>query len=320
MFFALTGRPPFEAANLPALLAKHVSEAPPALLAVRPEAPARLAEIVDRLLRKAPAERFASGEELSTAVDAVRGRDMRAPPLVRGFMRNAQVSTMVFLAASVAGQGITVNTGGSVSVSASGPGVIGLILLIQLVIVARRLLREGYAFADIRTALLAEAQAQEEEADAARHGKWLRRLDSVWQRIWAGRFGRWFFKLAGMGIRPPDRPALPSADHTELVLGRSVVDAYTDLTAEQRAAAPGLPDVVERLEARAASLRARGQTGPALTDTVAALENVRLALLRLRSGAGNVQDLTAWLERAREIGHRVDARIEAEHLASRRPG
>jgi hypothetical protein len=287
---------------------------------VRPEAPQRLAGIVDRLLKKEPADRFASGEELSTAVEAVRGRDVRAPPLVRGFMRNAQVSTMVFLAAAVAGQGVTVAPGGGVSVSSGGSGIIGLILLIQLVIVARRLLREGYAFADIRTALLAEAQAQEEEADAARQGRWLRRLDRVWQRIWAGWFGRWFFKIVGVGIRAPARQALPSADHTELVLGRSVAEAYGELTGAQRAAAPGLPDVVERLEARAARLRQQGESGPALIDTVAALENVRLALLRLRSGAGSVNDLTAYLERAREIGQLVDARIEAENVVNRRPG
>jgi hypothetical protein len=103
---------------------------------------------------------------------------------------------------------------------------------------------------------------------------------------------------------------MPSADRTELVLGRSVAEAYGELTAEQRGAAPGLPAVVERLEARAARLRERGESGPALTDTVAALENVRLALLRLRAGAGSVKDLTAYLDRAREIGQRIDVEIE----------
>jgi hypothetical protein len=188
-----------------------------------------------------------------------------------------------------------------------------LILFIQLVIVARRLLREGYAFDDIRTALLAEAHAQEEEADAARQGRWIRRLDGLWQRIWAGRFGRWFFRVAGVGVGAPARPALPSADRTELVLGRSVAEAYGDLTSEQRDAVPSLPAVVQRLEARAARLRERGESGPALTDTVAALEHVRLALLRLRSGAGSVQDLTAYLDRAREIGERIDLEIAVRH-------
>jgi serine/threonine-protein kinase len=307
-FYALTGRPPFEARNVPALLALHVSSPAPALRSVRAEIPDKLAAVIDRLLQKEPADRFGSGEELSTQVEAVRGRQMRSPPLIRAFMRNAQVSTMVFLAATVAGQGVTVSQG-AVSFSAGGPGLIGLILFIQLVIVARRLLREGYAFADIRTALLAEAQAQQEEADAARQGRWIRRLDGLWQRVWAGKFGRWFFRVAGMGVGAPARPALPSADRTELVLGRSVEEAYGDLTSEQRDAVPGLPAVVERLEARAARLRERGESGPALTDTVAALENVRLALLRLRSGAGSVKDLTAYLDRAREIGERIDVEI-----------
>jgi hypothetical protein len=44
---------------------------------------------------------------------------------------------------------------------------------------------------------------------------------------------------------------------------------------------------------------------------VAALENVRLALLRLRGGVGSVKDLTAYLNRAREIGERIDAQIAA---------
>jgi serine/threonine-protein kinase len=310
VFFALTGRAPFEAATVPALLAQQVSKPAPALALVRPEATGRLAAIVDRCLKKDPAERFPSGEELATAVDQARGRDVRAPPLIRGFIRNAQVSTMVFLAAAVAGQGITISQG-SVSFSAGGPGLIGTILVIQLVIVARRLLREGYAFGDIRTALLAEAQAQQEEADAARQGRWLRRLDSLWQRVWAGKFGRWFFRMAGTGVGAPARPALPSADRTELVLGRSVEEAYGELPSGQRAAVPGLPGVVGRLEARAARLRERGESGRALTDTVAALENVRLALLRLRAGAGSVKDLTAYLDRAREIGERIDAEIEA---------
>src|SRR3990172_5573905 len=189
VFFALTGRPPFEAANLPALLAKHVAQPAPALRVARPETPAGLAGIVDRCLRKDPAERFESGEGMAAALDQARGRVVQTPPLVRRFMRNAQVSTMVFLAAAVGGQGFLVTQTGT-SVTISGPGIIGVILIVQLAAVARRLLREGYAFDDIRAALLAEAKVQEEEADAVRQGRFWRRLDSLWHRVWAGRGGR----------------------------------------------------------------------------------------------------------------------------------
>jgi serine/threonine-protein kinase len=318
VFFAVTGRAPFQAKNVPALLAQQVSTPAPRLLAVSPGLPQRLGAIVDRCLEKAPEARFPSGEELAQALDALRGRDLRAPPLVRSFLRNAQVSTMVFLATTLAGQG-TVSRAGDIRFSLGGSGIIGTILLIQLIIVARRLLREGYSFADIRTALLAEAQVQAEEADVARQGKWIRRLNGLWQRVWAGRIGRWFFKVAGIGIKAPKGPAVPSADRTELVLGRSVGEAYELLTREQRSAARDLPDVVNRLEARAAGLRARGNTGPELTNTVAALENLRLVLLKLSAGAGSMQDLTAQLERARDIGYQVDAALEVGE-ALRGPG
>jgi hypothetical protein len=45
---------------------------------------------------------------------------------------------------------------------------------------------------------------------------------------------------------------------------------------------------------------------------VAALENVRLALLKLRVGSGTLDDLTTWLEHARAIGEQVDRRIAAQ--------
>ena len=140
---------------------------------------------------------------------------------------------MVLLALFLGGQGISVGAGGA-SVSVSGPAIVGTILIIQLVLVARRLLREGYAFEDIRTALLAEAQIQKEEADVLQQRRWLRRIDTLWHRLWAGRFGCWFFRVAGAG----------------------------------------------------------GHTGERLARTVAALENLRLAILRLQMGVGSVDDIT----------------------------
>src|SRR5438067_8775468 len=119
-FYALTGRAPFEGTNLPAILTKQVYEAAPLAPALRPEVPAKVAAVVDRLLRKAPAERFQTADDLARVAGEVRGRDFRAPPLVRAFVRNAQVSTMVLLALALAGK---------------GAGVIGAILVFQLVVV-----------------------------------------------------------------------------------------------------------------------------------------------------------------------------------------
>jgi serine/threonine-protein kinase len=309
-FYALTGRAPFEGSNLPAILAKQVSTPAPLVQVIRPEVPAKLAAVIDRCLRKAPADRLQTGDDVARVVGEARGREFRAPPLVRAFMRNAQVTTMVLLAMALAGQSVTAGSGG-VTVSFGGPGVIGLILVIQLVVVARRLLREGYGFDDIRAALLAEAQVQEEEAEVIKQRRWLRRLDTLWYRLWAGKMGRWFFRMAGGGLKASDRQALPSVDRTELVLGRSALSVYKALPDVQRRRVPDLPRVLERLEAEAEALRERGDTGDRLTEAVAGLEHLRLALIRLQAGVGSVPDLTLALERAKEIGDHVDRRLEA---------
>src|SRR5438445_5048023 len=271
-FYALTGRAPFEAANVPAILTKHVYEPAPLLQTLRPEVPTKLAAVVDRLLRKAPAERFQTADDLARVVGEVRGRDFRAPPLLRAFVRNAQVSTLVLLTSVLAGR---------------GTGMIGAILLFQLVVVARRLLKDGYAFGDIRAALLAERQVQQEEDEVIKRRRWFLRLDSLWYRVWAGRAGRSFFRLAGLGRKATARPALPSVERTELVLGHSALSAYKALPKEERRQARDLPDVLERLETGAEALRARGDTGESLTEAVAALEHLRLALVKRQSGVGS---------------------------------
>src|SRR5256714_8513530 len=295
-FYALTGRAPFEAANVPAILTKHVYETAPLVQTLRPEVPAKLGIVIDRLLRKAPAERFQTADDLARVAGELVGRDFRAPPLVRAFMRNAQVSTMVLLASVLAGK---------------GSGVIGALLLFQLVVVARRLPKDGYRFEDIRAALLAERQVQQEEADVIKGNRWFRRMDSLWYRIWAGRAGRTFFRLAGLGLKAPARPALPSVERTELVLGRSALAAYKALPEEERRQARDLPHVVERLETGTEALRARGDTGESLTEAVAALEHLRLALVKRQSGMGAPSDLTFELERARAIGDHVDRQLAA---------
>src|SRR5207249_2775334 len=295
-FYALPGRAPFEAANVPAILTKHVYEPAPLVQALRAEVPAKLSAVVDRLLRKAPPERFQTADDLARVAGELRGRDFRAPPLLRAFVRNAQVSTLVLLTSVLAGRGM---------------GIIGAILLFQLVVVARRLLKDGYTFDDIRAALLAERQVQQEEDEVIKRRRWFLRLDSLWYRIWAGRAGRSFFWLAGLGLKATARAALPPVEPTELVLGRSALAVYKALPDAERRQARDLPAVLERLETGAEALRARGDTGESLTEAVAALEHLRLALVKRQSGMGSPSDLTLVLERARAIGDHVDRRLAA---------
>jgi hypothetical protein len=88
------------------------------------------------------------------------------------------------------------------------------------------------------------------------------------------------------------------------------VDAYESLTAAQRSGASAAPAVIDMLAHRAERLRQQGETGSALEDTVGALERVRLSLLALQAGEDAARDLTRDLEKAREIGERVDAELD----------
>ena len=87
------------------------------------------------------------------------------------------------------------------------------------------------------------------------------------------------------------------------------MDIFHELPAADRSLVADVPDVVDRLENHAERLREREDTSEQLTATVAALEKLRLALMRLGVGEGSVEDLTLHLERAREIGDRIEREL-----------
>lgn len=68
LFFALTGRMPFRGDTLNALMMAHVTDAPPKVSAVRPDAPRELDAIVAKMLAKKPEERFASCQQVADAL------------------------------------------------------------------------------------------------------------------------------------------------------------------------------------------------------------------------------------------------------------
>ena len=127
-----------------------------------------------------------------------------------------------------------------------------------------------------------------------------------------------------------------------MALGVAAADLYAALPKAFRENMPDLPDVVARLEAHATAARARveeldalmamGSTGHAhsspgstvaardaakreLADSVAALEAVRLDLLRLHGGAVDLRPITTVLEAARELGDQLDRLSEAKREA-----
>jgi hypothetical protein len=92
-------------------------------------------------------------------------------------------------------------------------------------------------------------------------------------------------------------------------------------------AAPGALEVGSKVTGQRQRLRqdleaTRDEAGRRLATAVAALENIRLDLLRLKAGAGSVDELTADLSAARRLGKDIDdavaARREVEELLSSR--
>jgi hypothetical protein len=67
-FLALAGRLPFEGTSPQGILVSHATKEPPSLRSVAPGVSPALAAVIDRCLRKRPAERFENGEALAEAL------------------------------------------------------------------------------------------------------------------------------------------------------------------------------------------------------------------------------------------------------------
>jgi hypothetical protein len=139
------------------------------------------------------------------------------------------------------------------------------------------------------------------------------------------------------------------AQHTEVALGRATDALFEALPKQLRRELREVPATTRRLEADASALREsldkyddllsrsddaamrarRDNAAAQLAQTVTALENIRLGLLRLQLGAAPVAQVTEALEAASHIAREIDFALEAEnaigdvldqkHIANRDP-
>jgi serine/threonine-protein kinase len=175
-------------------------------------------------------------------------------------------------------------------------------------------------------------------------------IRSWWQtgireRLWNSRVGAWFARRLGA----PERSNLAGASAfrvTEAALGVAAAELFAALPKEYREHLAELPAIVAALEARAAGARAEAELVAALVpsgsadsevlaarkkaaaahlaESVAALEGIRLDLLRLHAGAADLAPLTTLMDAARLIGEDLsrlaEAQREVEGIAGRRLG
>src|SRR5262249_38129610 len=127
LFECIAGRPPFEAEDVGQLLRQHLNAPPPSLRELRPETPRALDAVVQRLLRKDPAERYQSAgavvADLRELEDAlVRGN--ADPVIVIGARDNRPVLTEPAFVGRTAELAVLAHT-----VDFAGAGDGGLVLL-----------------------------------------------------------------------------------------------------------------------------------------------------------------------------------------------
>jgi serine/threonine-protein kinase len=153
------------------------------------------------------------------------------------------------------------------------------------------------------------------------------------ERLWNSRLGAWLARRLGA----PERSQLAGASAfraTEAALGVAAAELFAALPKEYREHLADLPAIVAALEARAADARAevelvaalvpsgsadsgvlaaRKQAAAAhLAASVAALEGIRLDLLRLHAGAADLAPLTTLMDAARLIGEDLGRLAEAQ--------
>jgi len=164
------------------------------------------------------------------------------------------------------------------------------------------------------------------------------KLRDWWQtgirdRLWNSRAGAWLAKRLGA----PERSRAIGGGvfrATEAALGVAVSELFAALPKSYREQLAELPATFEALEARAAEARAeadvvaalapsgsadadalearRSAAAAQLAESVAALEGIRLDLLRLHAGASDLAPLTTLLDAARLVGEDVRRLAEAQ--------
>ena len=152
-------------------------------------------------------------------------------------------------------------------------------------------------------------------------------------RLWNSRAGEWFARRLGA----PERSHAVDGGvfrPTEAALGVAAAELFEALPQTYRDQLMEVPSIVAALEARAAEARAemdvvtalappgsaaaqvletrRNVASRHLADSVAALERIRLDLLRLHAGAADLAPLTTLVDAARLLGEDAKRLAEAE--------
>ena len=164
-YLAVSGRLPYEASNLPALLLRQATEDPQSVMHVAPGLPPALGAAIDRCLARLPEQRFEDGEKLADALAPPPDTRPALPPTLRAWLAAQNPLVVPFTAWSL---GFGVLTAGNVFANLTGNvgshwrdvAILGTLAVAPLFPVvgyhlnqARKQFRLGHTLADLRSAL-----------------------------------------------------------------------------------------------------------------------------------------------------------------------
>lgn len=202
-YLAVTGRLPFEAPSLPALIVRQATESPRTVRSLAPALPASLAVAIDRCLSRAPEDRYPDGESLAAALVPPSEPRPALPSTLRAWLGARNPLLVPYLAWSAGfgaltlGNLVTWVTGNR----PDGPAdivLLGAIAALPLLPIvgfhlnqARRQFRAGHTLADLRGALdiarrerlESESLAREDEESRSRR---VLRAATVLSAVWLG--------------------------------------------------------------------------------------------------------------------------------------
>src|ERR1043166_8048912 len=183
-YLAVSGRLPFEASNVPALLVRQATEEPTSVTRVAPGLPPALGAAIDRCLARDPDGRFADGEALAAALAPSTDARPALPPALRAWLAARNPLLVPYMGWSA---GLSILTAGNIfamvteGVGRHGGDVARLMSATAAPLLpivgfhlyqARRQFRAGHTLADLRAAIeIARRERAETEALAREEGE-----------------------------------------------------------------------------------------------------------------------------------------------------
>ncbi|HVX39718.1 MAG TPA: serine/threonine-protein kinase [Gemmatimonadaceae bacterium] len=200
-YLAVSGRLPFDASNVPALLVRQATEAPVGVARVAPGVPPALAAAIDRCLARDPAARFPDGEALAAALAPAPEARPALPPMLRAWLGARNPLIVPYMGWSAGFSVLTLGNLFAVLTGNPGSHARDVALLATLAAApllpligfhlyqARRQFRAGHTLRDLQEALeIARRERAETEAlarqEAEPGSRRLLRLGTVGSASW----------------------------------------------------------------------------------------------------------------------------------------